>query len=276
MSAKEEFNAEHQAYHGSKSIKRTDLLNFNVTPAHFAYWRENEKSQTEAMLFGTAYHLAVLEPYKYERFVGVLNEDAKAEPEKGWTSNKNKQAKQELAEQYPILLSEENANLIEQMRQRLYAKPHIAAFLSANDTQVEKEFHAESHGLNLAVKHDLWHPDWSLDLKTTKSAAPRYFNAVIRREYYFQTAMYLDVESGCTGDIEQLKPFGFIAQEKEPPYEAAIYWPTKELVQIGLNEYRALVEDLANCYKYNAFPGYEYWSTNPDNSFNVHFSNYDG
>lgn len=266
----EEYRQKEEAYHNDSGISRSDCLNFSISPAHFLYYRNNPKAETKAMTFGTAYHLAILEPELFERYVGVLNEDVKAE-NKAWNSKANQQAKDDFIASNPVVISQDEADMIEWMRDKLYEKEYILDYLKdEKGGQPEVERFAYLHGQKLRVKIDWRHPGFNLDLKTAYSANILDFQKeIINRAYYFQAGMYTDVDCECETDLNDPKPFGFIAQEKDPPYEVSLHWINHELIAQGIMEYRQIVREIKQCFDHDVYPGYDYWSKELDSSFIV-------
>lgn len=266
---------EERAYHNSPKISRSDCLWFMVSPAHFKAAKEEGVTQTQAMTFGIAYHYAILEPHLFEQFVDALTEDKKVEPEKGWTSKKNQQAKEQLTQEIPVLLTVEELNQIKRMRDKIYQKQYILDYLKARYTQYEVKRSGRVNECEVRCKIDIQNPGFNLDLKTAKSAAlSAAKREIVNSKYYFQGGFYTDVDSGCETDLNDPKPFGFIFQEKTSPYEVSLVWLSNELIAKGIIEYRDIVGQIKECYQYNIWPGYEYWSIETDGSFTAELPNY--
>lgn len=266
---------EERDYHNSPKISRSDCLWFMVSPAHFKAAKEEGVTQTPAMTFGIAYHYAILEPHLFEQFVDALTEDKKAEPEKGWTSKKNQEVKERLSNEIPVLLTVQELDMIKRMRDKIYEKQYLVDYLQAKGTEFEVKRSGEVNDCEVRCKIDINHPAYNLDLKTARSAS---FSAakreIINSKYYFQAGFYTDVDSGCETDLNDPKPFGFIFQEKTSPYEVSLVWLNNELIAKGVTEYRDIVSQIKECYKYDIWPGYEYWSLEPDSSFTAELPYY--
>ena len=54
-------------YNRRKGIRRSDLWKLKRSPAHFKYAVENPAEQSPAMAFGSAVHMAVLEPRRLRK-----------------------------------------------------------------------------------------------------------------------------------------------------------------------------------------------------------------
>jgi exodeoxyribonuclease VIII len=78
-----------------------------------------------------------------------------------------------------------------------------------------------------------------VDLKSTTDASPDGFQrSVSKYRYYVQAAMYTDGLEALGYSVEA---FVFAAWEKHIPYASALYFPTKEMLEVGRQEYRRLL-----------------------------------
>ena len=94
-----------------------------------------------------------------------------------------------------------------------------------------------------------------VDLKTTEDASPEAFaKSIARYGYHRQNSMYVDGVESSTGDF--VKGFVFVVTEKTPPYCTAVYQLDMQGVELGRDQYKRLLLDLADCKIKNAWPGY--------------------
>lgn len=249
-------------YHNRAEISRTDLVQFRKSPAHFSHHREAEKETTPAMKFGEAYHLRVLEPEKFKEQVGILNEDIKPEPDKTFASKANKQAKEDFEASYPIILSQDEGQQIENMATRLNDQPAIAEILGNPLNEFEREFYEFVNGVDIRAKIDISGPDFIADLKTTTGLTPDKARKEVFYTHYYQAAFY---NLARRSDL----PVCFIIQDKNPPFVSCIVWVDHGLIHEGLNEIYRDLNNLADCMYEGKFPGLEYWGDNEDGSFNT-------
>lgn len=253
-------------YHKRTEVSRSDLLAFRESPAHFYHYRTQEPPEpTAAMKFGEAYHMAILEPARFAEEVSALTDNDKVE-NKAWTSAKNQEAKREKQEQFPILVSEAEYNQLDAMRSALQSKPAFEYIERA--TATEEEYFGEHAGIGLRAKMDAvirGEVTIILDLKTCMkgNANPdKIAKSMFWDLHYYQAGLYSDL---VPGEVE----FGFIFQEKAPPYEATLAWVAPEFLAEGVRDYRRDVELLAECYRTNSWPGYEYLSEKFDGSVKI-------
>ncbi len=93
-----------------------------------------------------------------------------------------------------------------------------------------------------------------LDLKSVEDASPRAFWNVVRRDHLeLQAATYLRGATVTTG-IDHRR-FGWVAVEKNAPYEVGLYWCDEPTLEVGQQEYADLVDKVAACRQTGVYPG---------------------
>lgn len=106
------------------------------------------------------------------------------------------------------------------------------------------------------------------DLKTTRDASPEGFaREAARLGYDAQAALYSDGYSKAVGLTEPESsiahlPYYWIAVESEPPHPVCVYRCTRQLIELGREKYRDLLQRLHACGEAetrgeaDAWPGY--------------------
>lgn len=97
-----------------------------------------------------------------------------------------------------------------------------------------------------------------IDVKTTQDAGRTAFEReIFRRQYHAQAAWYWDgwERANPTGDPPE--GFAFLAIEKEPPYAAAFYPLSFDVIEAGRRHCSTLLAMLERCERADIWPGYE-------------------
>jgi exodeoxyribonuclease VIII len=104
-------------------------------------------------------------------------------------------------------------------------------------------------------------PDWMsgtgflTDIKTTEDASPHGFGrSAYNYRYHVQGGFYVDGWAYGTGEMPE--GFAFIAVEKEPPYNVAVYYMTEDAFSLGRSSYLRNLETYMKCLQNNKWPGY--------------------
>ena len=224
-----------ETYHKGPGISKSDLDKVHRSPAHFLASLEQPDEPTEAMMLGTAFHAAVLEP---ERF----KEEYTVAPEVNRRTKAGKEEYEAWREQnaWKIALSEEQLTMIHKMRESVMANPIARKLIEM--TQHEMSVYADLDGVLCKCRPDGWSQSERvmIDLKSAKDASPDGFQkAVAVGRYHVQNAFYKRIVEALTG--ERQEAFYFIVCEKEPPFALAMYELDPLTVEIGE---RAAEDDL--------------------------------
>lgn len=216
-----------EMYHSEPGISKSNLDAIHRSPAHFLASLEQPDEPTEAMMLGTAFHAAVLEP---ERF---LAEYAVA-PDIKRTTKAGKEAFAEWQAQNigKISLSAEQMTMIKAMRESVFANPIAKKLVEM--TQHEISVYADLDGVLCKCRPDGWSQSEGImiDLKSAKDASPEGFQkAVANGRYHVQNAYYKRIVESLTG--ERQEAFYFLVCEKEPPFALAMYELDPLTVEIG-------------------------------------------
>lgn len=220
-------------------------------PSVYRAWLNGDEAEpTDAMLFGSAFHCAVLEP---DRFVRTYA----AQPDFGDCRLKGPKANRDAWRESvagKTILPYEDAVSISGMRAELLAHPLSGRLLAESHAEVTGIAH-ESTGLIRKCRADLWHPGMRLlaDLKSTQNAsAPEFARSCAQWGYHRQQSFYEDVFSDCGQEIDA---FLFFVCEKTAPYLCAVYQLDEDAVDRGRAANRRLLNTLADCTQKDEWPG---------------------
>jgi exodeoxyribonuclease VIII len=128
--------------------------------------------------------------------------------------------------------------------------------LREGDAEVSVYWHDEETGLLCRCRPDYWRKDnLIVDLKTTDDASPEGFaRSVAKYRYHVQAAYYMQGIEHATGTRPE--GFVFIAIEKKPPYVIGVYVLDEASLLIGDLEFRADLNQYAQCVTMNEWPSY--------------------
>ena len=246
-------DARHVIIHAEAASFST-LKKFDRTPAHARYAMQHPPEPSVAMEFGTAVHLAVLEPDRFDAECAVA-------------PKVDRRTKEGKAEWSAFLAANEGATILDEdafatcqaIRDAVWAHPIACEILSgAGHAEVgaiwdDAETGQRCKGLidRIGV-FDGW--TWVIDLKTCRDAAPRLFSSDIAKQgYHAQAAMLID---GCNAVAPRERRFAWIAVEKDPPHCVAVYEAPLVMLAAGQVKYRRWLATYIESRKTNNWPGY--------------------
>jgi hypothetical protein len=245
-----------EEYNAWPYVRNSDLSHFNRTPAHARERMLNRGKTTAAMEFGRAYHSAMLEPQKFPtEFVAGIKVDKRT------TKGKEEWADFQAENADKTVIDPEDYAQIVAMRDRLKLHPVAKDLLyGAGQSEVSIVWVDPDTGLTCKSRIDRVAQyngrSYLVDLKTTeKDASEKGFQNTMARYYYHQQAgMYsAGMEVLFPGPY---RPFVFIVQEKEPPYEPGCYELDDFSVKQGTSQFRRHLAQLKACVTEAKWPGH--------------------
>lgn len=204
--------------------------------------KEIPHKQSTAMLIGSATHKLILEPKTFHHEF-VVWDGRRAGKEYNAFKDRN-YAKD--------ILTREEFNQIQAMRDAVFACPEAALLLSGGEAETSVFWRDPDTGVLCRARADYFKISNGkrivIDVKTCKSAEPQQFaKDLVNMGYPIQQGMYVD---GFQADS-----FGFIAVEKETN-TVQVYVLNAEFYEGAHVEYRKALDTWAKCLNNNEWPTY--------------------
>jgi len=238
-------------YADNEYVTNSMLSKLNKSPLELHAYMEGElETSTQALNFGKAFHMAVLEPEKMN-MVAVF--DGKRKVGKVWDVFKAENDGN-------IILTQDEMDTLESMYARINSNP------MASDVMMLEEDDTQTEIVNIWNRNNLWckgkadivnfEKGIMVDLKTTANASPREFErSVYKYGYHRQAAYYIDGFG--------LDKFTIVAIEKKFPYNMGVYTLSDETIQKGREEVEELMKEYYSTFIAEEFnpDNYCYWET---------------
>jgi len=252
-----EYFISNRQYHSHPAISSTGFKYFlSDCPAKYQdYLKRNKgvsgiKKQKDEYAEGTALHIRILEPEKFNNEVVEQPEDIEKRSGARWESF--------LRDNYDkCVLRRGGIEKIEDMAKAWQYDGHsLAMSLIREDGPVEVSYFWIFDGIMTKVRPDKINHTRNLiiDLKSTKSASINSFRRDVRRYHYDLSAiLYKRGYKAVTGNDYD---FVWIAQEKEKPYRIAVYAPGEDMIELGEEKLKIAHENYSRCMETGLFPGY--------------------
>ncbi len=192
--------------------------------------RDNPHLRTETlpMIFGRAYHVAMLEPNEFNDKVKVF--DSATRTTKGYKEFKanNPDA--------PTIILQKEYDKIMRMQDVLFSHSEVRDLLVAEgEREIANAWQDDDTGVFCKGKADYRNGTTLIDLKTTGDGSHWGFSNSCRKYGYDRQSAFYSDGFGCD-------EFIFITQEKEMPYNVSIFYAGKEFTQRGRDEYKYLLD----------------------------------
>lgn len=186
---------------------------------------------TRAQIFGSAVHLAVLEPEKAGQEIAIA-------PKVDRRTKKGKDAWEEFqaSAEGKLILTPDEMVTLDAMVHAVHDSEIASALLTApGESEVGIAWTHTPTGLRIESKIDRTTERVLVDLKTTgRGVDPRSFaRAATDYGYHRQAALYLTGWENVHGDD---LAFAFIVVSKDPPYEVAVYELDGDALDLGRHQ----------------------------------------
>ena len=222
-----------EEYHKDKNVVgHSALVELLKSPKRYQSSLFEGRVVTEAMEFGTAFHMRVLEPEIFEKTYVVKpkfdrRKTSEKEAEAAWDEeNKDKKG-----------ITESDLQELHSMFYSLMDEPHIAVMINNSYREKSLFWTDEETGIDCRIRPDLLVYDDKeriiaiADLKSTQNASKERFRREIAdRGYDLQAAFYSDQVSRVLG---RKIPFYLIPIESNKPYCAASYEVGDLTMEVG-------------------------------------------
>jgi len=215
-------------------IKRTylsasALKAFAKSPNHYIQYVMGATETTPAMTFGSAFHCYVLEPKEFKKRYAVapqVDRRTKAGKEV-WNAFVEGVTEREV-------LTQQDMGLILDMEAAI--KHHAPAFkLLGSCNQFEQLKEGKISDVNFKGIADGMGDGFIVDLKTCQDASPEAFERTAYNSFYHeQAAAYMELFGADR--------FYWIAIEKNPPYNVAVYMQSQEAFFKAQHRLKSLIQ----------------------------------
>ena len=186
------------------------------------------RKETLPMIFGRAYHVAMLEPNEFNDKVLVFNSATRTT--KGYKEFKVDNPKA------PTIILQKEYDKIMYMQDVLFSHNEVNDLLQKEgEREIANAWKDDDSDVFCKGKADYRNGKTLIDLKTTGDGSFYGFsNSCKKYGYDRQSAFYMD-GFGCD-------EFVFITQEKERPYNVSIFYAGDEFIERGRAEYKYLLD----------------------------------
>ncbi len=251
------YTMSNEDYHrgkGKDALSKGGLDKLDKSPAHLKIHFEEESKPTPAMIFGSNFHCAALEPEIFKR-------DYMVEPDFGDKRKKENKAAHvifqlEVEEKGLTIISQSDMDLINYMVDSLYESDVVSGLLSDGIAEQSFFWNHPKWGFGCKVRPDYLNDKYriAIDLKSAADASPEAFGkATANYKYHWQGSWYLDGINELSP--EKYEEFVFIVVEKTPPYAVQNYILKRDDIYLAELQIEPLLSQYAECLASDVWPG---------------------
>lgn len=242
-------------YASLPGVHITGLKEMRKSPKHYKHRLSHPRKITNALGFGNAAHVAVLEPERFLRDFAIWESkhpDGKTRPRNGkvWDEFEKLNAGRTilLDTEYDEAITFKDAVRQDALAMKYLAvgRPEIAMTWTDAETGI-----ACVGRIDWETKADRYPA--VVDLKSTRDAGELWFSRdCARLDYHLQLAFYADGYEAITGKTPRMV---VVAVESVEPYDAVTYIVPEEVLEIGRDAYRELLVKFKACTEADEWPG---------------------
>jgi len=245
-----------EAYHVKRlgELSNSGIKRLMRSPAHYKAWiEETEAVDTPALIFGRAFHCALLEP---ERFAAAYT----VEPDFGdcrFKENKGRRDAWRAENAGKESLSVEDGERIQSMLEAIREHPWARLAIRDGQSEVTLRWTDEQTGVECKARADYYVPGkapFVLDVKTCEDASPKAFaKSIATYGYHVQHAHYCE---GFRVRGNPLSNYLLLAVEHHAPFAVALYHIDAAAETRGYELRQRAAEDLEKCMQAGDWPAY--------------------
>jgi hypothetical protein len=238
-------------YHADRDALSSSLIKpLLISPAHFQASLANPFKRTDAMDFGSLLHLLVLEPQLVESEVAVFPgiKDGRDADFKSFAQ----------ANSAKLVVDEDTFAsglcLVPKILERKYKGKAIGKYLEESSREVSLYYTDPITGLLIRTRPDIYHPDVTFDLKTTRcSTGPDFVRDAVSLHYDLSSFMYSLGRSLFEG-TQKPKPFIFLTVETFTPHSVSVVEAGASFLNNGARKYQECLSVYAACMETGYWP----------------------
>jgi hypothetical protein len=241
-------NIPNETYHAKDFLSKSGLTYFDRYPAYYRWKQEHPSEATKAMLEGTQFHTATLEPIRYRNeYVVAPKCDRRTKVGKAlWAEFQAENGEK-------IAVSQKDWDMVEGMVDAVETNEEARNLLAGCLIEQSVFWHDPEYGFPCQCRPDAMKPPTVIDLKSCQDATYNGFRKdLVKYKYHWQAAHYLNgLNQVAPGEYTE---FTFIAVEKTPPYTCCVYTLDPEDVESTLMYLTGIYKRFADCLESGVWP----------------------
>lgn len=228
-------------YHADKDILSSTMIKpILQSPADYIEALLNFK-RTKAMDYGTLLHMQVLEPHTRNEVVAIYPGPLDCPEGRAFVAANNDRICISLADYLQL----ESASAV--VRASLFRGRPFYKFIEEGEVEPSIYYTDPITGLACRTRPDLFHPEFTFDLKSTRHASTSAFQRdAVDLHYDLQAFMYSLARCTFEGTTKP-KPFVFVKITSETPTSTHFMPCVDDFIQNGYEKYAAALAAIKAC-----------------------------
>ncbi len=240
-------------YNKADGMRSSNLKHLLKSPAHYLEAIRNPFKATAAMQLGTAVHMAILEPDRFDNEC-VADEKVDLRTNVG----KARAAEFAIANEGKTIITAQNMDAIGLIRDQIFNNIKVAELLDGGICEGSLFWNDHESNVDCKARPDFISRSrgYLVDVKTTQDATFSEFSKSIAKYYYhMQAAFYLDGMQATSG--QPFENYFFVCIETVAPYGVKVYSLDFGSIDKGRSLYKQALSVYAKAKKYDKWSSYE-------------------
>ncbi len=237
-------------YHGDRDALSCSLMKpLLISPGHFQAGLVACDKSSDAKDFGSLVHMLLLEPHAVSQELAVFPSVAD-----------RTQAFNKFQSDHPdkLVVDEPTFATGRRVAHKIAETPYkgrkIQKFIEESMAEATIYFTEPTTGLRMRVRIDAYHPDLTIDLKTSRFASARAFvKDAVDKDYDMQAYMYSLARCLYEGETSP-KPFMFVVAESSAPNSVSILQAGQAFMSNGLAKFESCAGSFKACTESGYWP----------------------
>ena len=239
-----------ETYHAESGLSKSGMVYFDRYPAYYKWMQDHPTVATKAMLDGTQFHTAALEPARYR-------DEYACAPECNRRTKAGKAIYADFQAENAgrIVVPKKDWDMVAGMVAAIGANEEACDLLAGGLVEQSVFWDDPEFGFPCQCRPDSMNPSTGkiVDLKSCVDATYLPFQRdVVKYKYHWQAAHYLNGLNNVAPG--QYTEFTFIAVEKTHPYACCVYHMDPGDIESTLMHLTALYERFADCLESGVWP----------------------
>jgi exodeoxyribonuclease VIII len=237
-------------YHATEALSASGAKKLLRSPMHYRLERDQPGEPTDAMNFGTAVHVGVLEPDQFDARICCA-----PKVDRRTTVGKATWEKFVADSAGKLVLAQDAFDRARRCVDAVHAHPAARRLLDGGERELSLFWHDGKWKVPCKARYDLRSHGGITDLKTCQDASPEGFGrAIASFQYHLQAAIYVSGAEHLLDASPQF--FAFIAVESEPPHAVGCYALPGNAILAGIHLMNRAMSRYAAAIESSSWPGY--------------------
>lgn len=242
---------DNETYHADKDVLSSSMLKHAlVSPAHYIQSLTAHSSRTAAKDLGTLIHALILEPHTVQSLVAIAAQPLGRDAESREFRHAN-------AGRICLSMVEyvQAVQMADRVLSSLFRGRPFHKYVEEGTVESSLYYTDPTTGIACRTRLDLFHPDFTFDIKTTRQDSAAAFSRDAMAMHYDLSAYMYSLSRVLLEENPTPKPFVLVPVCTEAPHSVFFMPCSHRVLENGQRKYNTALGTILACSKINHWPG---------------------